>query len=58
MLGLLLGDLHPVREGIFVLSIIDVCLLVLAALQLPGLECTQTTPLAGGAFLLPEGTSE
>lgn len=36
---------------------VSVCPLLLAAPRFPGLERTQASPLAGGAFLLPEGTS-
>lgn len=45
----------------FVLSVgvnVGVCPLVPAAPRFPGLECTEAAPLAGGALLLPEGTSE
>ena len=48
------------KHEMFVPSIgtnVGVCPLVLAAPRFPGLECTQAAPLAGGAFLLPEGTS-
>lgn len=46
------------EREMFVLSIgmnVVVCPLVLAAPRFAGLERAQATPLAGGAFLLPEG---